>query len=299
MIKLTDKNKEFGNYTTISNLLDELDLSPLAIALYFHFKRWANAEHKKDVAVKDLMKKYKVDSRAIKFAKQELLDNELITVDDSNRHFGVPDDIQITDIVRRNFEYFDNYRVVNQQLPSCSSTTRPVVNQQLDPLLDNNALKEKKNKEKEEERTHAETAAENKNLSQENHNALPTSSIPKKQNWIGGMSADDAAAYLDRPQTSQDTNQTVAEIIYREFFPTIFLNPKQIELFGKIEQLEVWRNVCKLWLDNGSRASMLGNMIDRYTRDLEYFNSKNKPGEKWNHELAKQPKPKKWSHSIK
>lgn len=158
---ITDLNSEFSNYTIVSNLIDELDLSPLAIALYFHYKRWANAKSKRPLSVKDLMQKYKVDSRAIKAAKIELQKNELITIDKTGRHLGKPDDIHILDITKRNFEYFaDKKQVVNEQQPSCYPTTRPVVNQQPDPLLDNNAIKEKDLKEKEEKETHTHAGGE-------------------------------------------------------------------------------------------------------------------------------------------
>ena len=53
----TDQNSEMRYYTVISNIIDELDLSPLAIALYFHYKRWANSEKKEIVSVKDLAKR--------------------------------------------------------------------------------------------------------------------------------------------------------------------------------------------------------------------------------------------------
>jgi hypothetical protein len=62
--------------------------------------------------------------------------------------------------------------------------------------------------------------------------------------------------------------ESPAEEIYREFFGGLVLRPEQHKLFPQIKNLAVWRRVCKLWRDNGSRASMLGNMVDRYENEL-------------------------------
>jgi hypothetical protein len=149
--KITDQNNEFKYFTQVSNIIDELDLSPLAIALYFHFKRWANAKHKQIVSVRDLMKKYKCGSQAIKLAKLELVANDLITIDDTQNRLGIPDDIQIIDIIHRNYEYFKPSKpVTGQAHPSLSSdstrhqpVTAPVTIQEQHPSLDSDAIRNK------------------------------------------------------------------------------------------------------------------------------------------------------------
>jgi hypothetical protein len=106
METVTDNNNERRYFTQICNLIDELDLSPLAIALYFHYKRWANSENKKSPGVKFLTKKYKVSDHSIKNAKQELIKNRLIKIKTFDKKLSRADEVTIIDIWERNFKHF-------------------------------------------------------------------------------------------------------------------------------------------------------------------------------------------------
>lgn len=68
----------------------------------------------------------------------------------------------------------------------------------------------------------------------------------------------------------QPPPETRAESIYREYFPDVRLAIGQADAFRLIEDLdeEVWRATCDLWKGNGYNARHVGNIADRYRREL-------------------------------
>lgn len=95
------------NFTMIPNLIDELQLTPIADALYRHVARWDGAPLKTrpSMGVRALTKRFGVGDLAIKEAKKELLKHGLISIE-SQPEKGIPDQIHIVDIWARNDEFF-------------------------------------------------------------------------------------------------------------------------------------------------------------------------------------------------
>jgi hypothetical protein len=142
-----DSSQDRRYFTQVCNLIDDLDLSPLGLALYLHYKRWSAAKDKKAPGVKELMHKYKVGARAIKNAKAELVKNRLVKITTFDAKLGKPDEVTILDIWDRNYQHFKELKpapVVNQQRVAekapdlLSDNNSPVVIQQHPPLSDNN-----------------------------------------------------------------------------------------------------------------------------------------------------------------
>lgn len=142
-----------SNFTRMPNLIDELDLSPLAVALYFHYARWSGAKSKRPPGVRTLGKKYKASGRAIEKAKQELLDHALIHRE-RRQPKGQPDLITVRDVWKRNSNYFEMLKgkpVVNehQLINLVSMNIRPEVNGQHDLMSEGVSRKDRlKNNEK-------------------------------------------------------------------------------------------------------------------------------------------------------
>lgn len=137
----------------------------------------------------------------------------------------------------------------------------------------------------------AANAEETENLSQETQSSLTTSSV-QKQNLPGRrLSADDAAAMLDRvPDLPQESE---AETIYRDFFGAVYLKAWQIKLMtDAVKDFRLWRRICDLWFTNGHNATNLDGLLDRYNNELArqpkydekgFLIHSTKPLAKWNH----------------
>jgi hypothetical protein len=143
-------------FTQIPNLIDELDLSPLALALYFHYKRWSAAKIKHAPNVRFLMKKYRASSQSIAAAKSELVNHRLITIE-RRAHKGRPDIVQVQEIWKRNSDYFEGINtspVADERqgldLLSMGDSPLPMNDSFIhDLLFMNGSIKEERNFEKE------------------------------------------------------------------------------------------------------------------------------------------------------
>jgi len=143
-------------FTQIPNLIDELDLSPLAIALYFHYARWSATRIKHTPNVRFFEQKYRTSSRSIAAAKLDLVRHRLTRVE-SRAGKGRPDIVHINDVWKRNSDYFEGVipspvADERQGLDLLSRSDSPLVmNGRFNPdlLSTNGSIKEERNSEKE------------------------------------------------------------------------------------------------------------------------------------------------------
>lgn len=143
--------------------------------------------------------------------------------------------------------------IINEKVTQC------VTSQVTNCVRKSYALRKKKLRNAEEKVTHCVTTFKRIGTDKEQTSEKRTQAITIAQNpkhFATAVGADE---------------ETTAEQIYREFFGGICLNPEQQKLFAQIKNFEIWEKVCQLWKDNGSRASMLGNMIDRYQKELKFI----------------------------
>lgn len=140
--KLKDNSQDRKYFTQVCNLVDDLDLSPVAIALYLHYKRWSAAENRKSPGVKELMKKFKCSDRTIKAAKLELVKHRLIRIKTFDAKLAKADEVTICDIWERNIKHFQevkpapvaNERQVEEKVADPSSESdSPVVEERQPP----------------------------------------------------------------------------------------------------------------------------------------------------------------------
>ena len=115
-----------NNFTQVPNIVDEIDLSPLAIALYLHYRRWSGVRSRSP-NVRALKTKYGVGAKTIAAAKQELVDHRLIQVE-TRPAKGLPDRVVVVDIWKRNSIYFKD--VKSQPVPDEEQVVEPVPNQE-------------------------------------------------------------------------------------------------------------------------------------------------------------------------
>jgi hypothetical protein len=147
MESVSDHSSERKYFTQVCNIIDELDLSPLAIALYLHYKRWSGTIKKASPGLKFLTKKFKVSTRKIQSAKAELIKNKLIKVKSYDKKLGKADEIAICDIWDRNHKHFHKvtpHPIAIQQYPIANEQQvgpKPIANEQYPLLPDSNTLK--------------------------------------------------------------------------------------------------------------------------------------------------------------
>lgn len=69
----------------------------------------------------------------------------------------------------------------------------------------------------------------------------------------------------------QPPPETRAESIYREYFPDVRLAIGQADAFHLIDDLDeaMWRKTCGIWQGNGHNVRHVGNIVDRYKRELK------------------------------
>ncbi|HMS10675.1 MAG TPA: hypothetical protein PKE66_14410 [Pyrinomonadaceae bacterium] len=94
-------------FTSVPNLLFELADQPLDLRLYLEYLRIAHLPPKDRprITVADLRKRWQVSDRSIRQAKIRLQNAGLIRFE-SRRSKGLPDDVQIIDIWKRNAAHF-------------------------------------------------------------------------------------------------------------------------------------------------------------------------------------------------
>lgn len=286
-MKSSDATTEKKYFTQICNLIDELDLSPLAIALYLHFKRTSfNGEFEKN-GVKFLKEKYKVGSDKIRAAKDELVKNKLIKFNTFDPKLAKPDEAVLVDVWERNHKYFESLNT--EPIPIQERVSEPIPIQEqththigIDPYPYRNALnKEEYIKDIKERENNAETAptleteteAENRNTGQPSPYPLLNSdeakSLPPPPRR---MSSDEAAAALDAEQRFTDLPASEAEKIWRGIFGAIYLKGEQIKTLSEIENLngQVFLETCRLWKQDGYRPQSIGSLIDKYRNALKF-----------------------------
>jgi DNA-binding MarR family transcriptional regulator len=90
----------------VPNLLDELDLSPLAFRLYFSYLRWEGANRKHCPSVRTLTKKFKVGDRKLAAARKELVDANLMKFEKDPENRRSPLKPVVLDAWKRNLDFF-------------------------------------------------------------------------------------------------------------------------------------------------------------------------------------------------
>jgi hypothetical protein len=160
--------KPRDNFTQIPNLIDELSLSPLAIALYFHYARWTGSRRRMP-GVRALQSKYRVTNRAIAKAKGELEKHRLIVID-RRASKGLPDHVYVPEIWERNSKHFERVKplpdAIQQQV-----NIPDAIEQQVTPLPD--AIEHQ-------HLMHQSTSLKDLDLNTENGNIRDTNKIEKE-----------------------------------------------------------------------------------------------------------------------
>ena len=99
---ITDETSERKYFTMIANFIDDLPLSPLAIALYFHYKRWAFITDRRPPGVRFLMRKFQASDRSIRKAKDELVREGLVRIEPCNLAENTAERVVLLDASGRN-----------------------------------------------------------------------------------------------------------------------------------------------------------------------------------------------------
>ena len=233
MEDITDETTEKVYFTQVCNLIDELDLSPLAIALYFHYKRWAFTENKPQHGVKFLKEKYKVGADKIRAAKDELVKNKLMKFKTFDAGEAKPDEAVVVDIWARNFKHFQQDNTTPIPVQEQVGTPIPIQEQPVpiweqthsytgtDPFLSGNALKEEEKEEKEE-------------------------------------------------KEKQEKSAASAFEIYRLYFPDFHLSIFQEELLkGTTDNLECFKQAAEYWATNDNKPKNIHGLLDRYKQNIQ------------------------------
>jgi hypothetical protein len=120
--RLSNSAPDRKYFTVVPNLLDELDLSPIAFRLYFHLRRIAGEEVEIRKSTKKLADKVGCSSGAITNAKRELELLGLINIQEKANERHVYHIIVVCDVWKRNVEEFHSDRSPGER--SCSPGER-------------------------------------------------------------------------------------------------------------------------------------------------------------------------------
>jgi ribosomal protein S8 len=107
-------------------------------------------------------------------------------------------------------------------------------------------------------------------------NRLNGPSMNREETRAGARQAEKPKPNTAAPKTNPKENITVS--IYREHFPKANLTPSQLDLLRKKEvDVPVWRHTLGLWVGNSHDPTKLGNLFDRYERELKRKPAENQP----------------------
>lgn len=109
-----------------------------------------------------------------------------------------------------------------------------------------------------------------KDSKKEGEENAPTQAESKTENLDKHQLRSLSASEVLKQPSFAPTVETEAETIYRDVFGGVFLRGDQTKLFENIPNFraDVWRRTCELWRNDNYRATSLGSLIDRYSKEV-------------------------------